>query len=99
MLLLLLNYTLKMVKMVNFMLCVFYHNLRKRKEGRKERWKKEGVGRGRREGREGRRQMNSLMHLISGHPQPSCGPLRDLKEEGNEAFGNRLTSPDPEAHL
>lgn len=51
MLLLLLNYTLKMAKMVNFMLCVFYHNLRKREDGRKREWGGEEERGGREEGK------------------------------------------------
>ena len=51
MLLLLLNNTLKMVKMVNFMLCVFYHNLRKREDGRKREWGGEEERGGREEGK------------------------------------------------
>ena len=54
---------LKMVKMVNYMLCVFYHNVRKKEEEREERRKggreegrKEGWKEGRMEGREGGRE-------------------------------------------
>ena len=54
---------------------------RKRKEGRMERWKKEGVGRERSEGREGRRQMNSLMHLIFGHPDLLEGPWETSRKK------------------
>jgi len=69
---------------------------KRRKEGKME---ERGSGKGKKRG-EGGKKANELIdapHFWT--PRPSCGPLRDLKEEGNEAFGNRLIFPDPEAHL
>ena len=58
-----------------------------------------GSGEGKKRG-EGGKKANELIgapHFWT--PQPSCRHLRDLKEEGNEASGNRLIFPDPEAHF
>ena len=75
------------------MLCVFYHNLRKREDGRKREW----GGEEERGGREEANELISAPHFWT--PHPSFRPLRDLKEEENEASGNRLIFPDPEAHF